>query len=65
MSRKRKHSNEEILEICGAYLSDAKGATELCIEHGLCKKWKGSMIDICIKFLWQSKRGYNADYQYM
>ena len=38
MSRKRKHSNEEILEICGAYLSDAKGATKLCIEHGLCKK---------------------------
>ena len=44
MSRKRKHSNEEIIEICEAYLSGAKGATELCIEHGLCKKGKAPGI---------------------
>lgn len=35
MSKKRKYSTEEIIQICEDYLSGVKSASELCIEHHL------------------------------
>lgn len=35
MSKKRKYSPDQIIQICSDYLSGAKSSTQLCIENGL------------------------------
>jgi transposase-like protein len=37
MSRKRKYSAQQIIQICEDYLSGIKSASQLCIENGLSK----------------------------
>ena len=37
MSRKRKYSPEQIIQICEAYLAGEKSSSQLCVEYGLSK----------------------------